>query len=221
MNTRKAIYPEIGMRFGLLTVTSTQETKKNGLYFWQCSCDCGSKLLIWNHNLLSGNTKACRCATKKRLQEVCTTHGMSKTRPWEIWTDMRRRCEDKRRADYSRYGGRGITVCPEWSDFSVFWKDMGPSYHEPLQLDRKNNNEGYSKANCRWVSRVEQANNKRNNRMIEFNGKMKSLATWCRDLQINYTRTLGRLDRGWNSIRAFDPRDMRLTNSKQENKIIL
>lgn len=108
MNTRKAIYPKIGMRFGILTITSDKEIRKRGLYFWKCKCDCGTKLIIWNHNLLGGNTKACRCITRKSISDKCKIHGMTHTRPWNIWYDMKRRCNDQRRNDYSRYGGRGI-----------------------------------------------------------------------------------------------------------------
>ncbi len=65
--------------------------------------------------------------------------------------------------DYSNYGGRGITIHPEWSLFENFLRDMG---RRPFgtSLDRINNSEGYEILNCRWATRKQQANNRRGNK---------------------------------------------------------
>ncbi len=167
---RKTIKPKTGMRFGILTIISNKEVKKRGLYFWKCKCDCGTKLDVWNHNLLSGNTKACRCVTRESINKSCKTHGMTHTRPWNIWYDMKRRCNDSRRKCYVRYGGRGIKVCKKWEDsFENFRDDMYKSYvthvkkygEKNTTIDRIDNDDNYELKNCKWSTQKEQANNRR------------------------------------------------------------
>lgn len=68
---------------------------------------------------------------------------------------------------YKWYGARGINVCPEWSKFSAFYADMFPTYSKGLQLDRIDNDKGYSPENCRWVSSKENNRNRRGNKIIE------------------------------------------------------
>jgi hypothetical protein len=81
---------------------------------------------------------------------------------YTTWAQMRYRCEDPGNSSYAKYGGRGITVCKEWSEsFESFALDMGFPPTTKHTLDRKNNNEGYSKDNCRWATRTEQCLNRR------------------------------------------------------------
>jgi len=192
MNIRKAPFPKIGMKFGFLTVISSKETKKNNLYFWKCKCKCGTILTVWNHNLLNGNTKACRCVTRKHLKEKCFKHGMSHTKFWNVWCEIRRRCYNKNTRSYKDYGGRGINVCEKWLKFENFYKDMYKDYEKHIkQFGKKNtsieriNNEGnYKKNNCKWATQLEQANNKRNNLLITYNKKTMSLSQWANSLKI-------------------------------------
>lgn len=90
-----------------------------------------------------------------------TSHGMSKTKIWYTWMNMKARCYNKNRHDYHQYGGRGIKVCQSWLEsFLNFYNDMGniPDNHS---LDRINNEKNYSKENCRWASKKEQSENRR------------------------------------------------------------
>jgi hypothetical protein len=106
------------------------------------------------------------------------------------------RCSNPRHQRYADYGARGIKVCRRWQKFENFYADMGD--RPPLgTLDRKHNSQGYSKQNCRWASPLEQANNKRNNRLISFRGQIKTLAGWSRATGIPYDTLKGRLNRRW------------------------
>lgn len=100
------------------------------------------------------------------------------TPTYNCWKNMLCRCNDKNHASYKNYGGRGIFVCKRWGSFSSFLEDMGS---KPIgySLDRINNDEGYSKNNCRWATIKEQANNCRKNRYIEINGLRLSVSQWA------------------------------------------
>lgn len=95
---------------------------------------------------------------------------------------MHRRCKDPQTKDYSRYGGRGITVCQEWGRFEPFetWA-LAHGYQEHLLLDRRNNELGYSPSNCRFVTPTQQARNRRGNVRIAAFGETKTIAEWADD----------------------------------------
>ena len=102
---------------------------------------------------------------------------------------MRQRCHNPKNKKYHLYGGRGITVCDEWKEsFEAFYRDMGPRPSPEHSIDRRDNNKGYSKENCRWATLVEQANNRRDNLYFDFDGDRKTLTEWCREFGLNYNR---------------------------------
>ena len=102
---------------------------------------------------------------------------------YSIWRNMIQRCTNPKIKNYSLYGGRGITVCNEWLKFENFIKDMGDKPSN-FTLDRIDNNSGYSKENCRWATRSEQSNNKRNNHRYEWSGLFLTLSEWSKKLSI-------------------------------------
>lgn len=112
-------------------------------------------------------------------------HGHCNTRLYKIWQNMRNRCHNSDTPDYKYYGGRGIKICESWNTYTVFeqWA-MGNGYSDILTLDRVDVNGNYCPNNCRWVTRKEQSNNKRNLRIIEYQGKMKTLTQWSEILNI-------------------------------------
>ena len=124
------------------------------------------------------------------------THGKAHTKIYGIWAAMLARCRNPNTAAYNNYGGRGITVCDEWNDFSAFYRDMGDPPHG-MTLDRKDNNQGYSKENCRWAPRQMQARNRRGRRMVTVRGVTKSLAEWSDETQISISTLWARLANGW------------------------
>lgn len=132
-------------------------------------------------------------------------HGMRYAPEYKTWCRIIYRCENPKAINYERYGGRGITVCPEWRvDFLAFYNDMGNRPSRTHTLERKNNMLGYSKDNCVWATALEQANNKRNNVMVEFSGRVQSVAAWCRELGLEYNTVRQRIYRNdWTPERAF------------------
>lgn len=92
---------------------------------------------------------------------------MYKHKAYFVWSAMIQRCGNPHNSQFADYGGRGITVCPEWKTFVGFWSDMGPTYQTGLMIERKDNDLGYSKKNCCWASIAEQRRNQRQNVFID------------------------------------------------------
>jgi hypothetical protein len=94
---------------------------------------------------------------------------------YNVWAKMRQRCENPNSKDYKNYGGRGIGVCEQWSDFSIFYRDMGDRPSEAHTIERVDNDKGYSPDNCIWATRDVQARNKRPRKLAESCSKGHSL----------------------------------------------
>ena len=157
-----------GQRFGRLTVIKRFGSTSTGAATWLCLCDCGKECIVEGAKMRKGNTRSCGCLHDESARERRTKHGLSGTRLYAVWQTMNQRCSNPNSDDYKYYGGRGITVCKEWSqDFLLFhsWA-IANGYDEnaPFQectIDRIDNNKGYSPDNCRWVSQMVQIQNKR------------------------------------------------------------
>jgi hypothetical protein len=88
------------------------------------------------------------------------THGMSHTKLYSTWCNMKARCNNKLNDFYHRYGGRGITYSPKWETFEGFIEDMLESYFEDASIERLNIHKNYSKENCVWILLKDQSKNK-------------------------------------------------------------
>lgn len=166
----------IGRRFDRLVVLREDgRTKKELKYL--CICDCGKEVTRVGYSLRKGEATSCGCKKLEIISNLLKTHGMTNTRLYRIWKLMKSRCLNKNALAYPNYGGRGITVCPEWEkDFLSFYNWSKENfYEETLTIDRINNNGNYEPSNCRWVTMLTQANNKRNNIFIYVNGEKKNL----------------------------------------------
>ena len=102
-------------------------------------------------------------------------------KPWYgSYNSMLNRCENPKANNYRTYGGRGIKVCSEWHDIENFEKWVNQSgYKNGLTLDRINTNGDYCPDNCRWATKKQQANNRRNTVRITINGITKTISEWA------------------------------------------
>ena len=132
------------------------------------------------------------------------THGLSETPEYRSWESMKQRCLNPNRKSYSDYGGRGIAVCDRWKNsFENFFADMRLKPTAKHSLDRIYNDGDYSPKNCKWSTRVEQQNNRRNNKpLITIGNETYTIAQWTKKMGYGKTVIQTRLDRGWSDYDA-------------------
>jgi len=185
----KSLNIGIGTRFGAWTVIgpSTREARRtpggtNYVVRYPCRCDCGTERAVRAFKLLS-NSKSCGCQTAAQRPIAHGENRVGKrTRLYSTWDGMRQRCSNPRHYQFMLYGGRGITVCPEWSSFQSFQQWALASGHQPgLQIDRIDNDRGYSPDNCRWVTDAQNKRNTSVNQIIEAYGERKCATDWALD----------------------------------------
>jgi hypothetical protein len=123
-------------------------------------------------------------------------HASALTKTYVAWRHMRSRCSSPQHPQYANYGGRGITVCPEWASYTVFLRDMGEA-PAGMTLDRINNDRGYSKDNCRWATYVTQNRNTRSTRRFTFSGETLCQREWEERLGLSRGALSHRLKNGW------------------------
>lgn len=166
--------PELGAVFGRWTVTGPTVQAKHKKV--PVTCICGVSKAIDKTNLLKGLSQSCGCLAKEVTSALSKTHGKSGTPVYAVWNMMKQRCSLPSNASYPDYGGRGISYDPTWESFEVFYRDMGDPPFPRATLERLDTNGNYCKENCRWASKLEQANNKRNNVLFEYKGQKLSLS---------------------------------------------
>ena len=131
-------------------------------------------------------------------------HGMTDHPLYGVWYSMISRCDNPKDTSYRLYGARGIRVCKNWYKIENFLKDMGDRPNG-TSIDRIDVNGDYSKTNCRWATRKEQAlNTRRNIDKIKFSGKLQTLSEWSDETGIPYQVLYRRLFKGkWSISKAL------------------
>ena len=183
--------------------------EKSKLYA-ACQCSCGNTVKkIYVRSLLSGNTKSCGCYNSDLTKQRNFKHGektrsSNRNRLYEIWVDMRKRCNSTTHNRAQHYSLKGIQVCEEWNDFHAF-KDWALSngYNDTLSIERIDNDKDYCPCNCKWIPMNDQSKNRTTNHYLTFNGKTQTLTDWSIETGINRTTISGRLRKGWTIERAL------------------
>lgn len=172
---------EIGMRYGRLTLVKVAY-RKNHRNIWECLCDCGNTHYVMDCNLGRG-CLSCGCLSRDKHK----THGESKTRLYQIWAGMKKRCYNPNEPAYKYYGGRGVIMCDEWendySSFSEWAKNNG--YHDGLTIDRIDNDGCYEPSNCKWSTYREQQNNRSVWGSVRYHGIVKDNTGYRAQVTIN------------------------------------
>lgn len=208
-----------GKQFGNLTAIK-KVGRKNHSNIWLCRCKCGNEVECYQHNLERGTSTSCGCLRSHYAKKSRNCHGESTSRLYKEWSRMRTRCYNKNVKEYPRYGGRGITVCPEWDKYWPFreWAHEN-GYAENLTLDRKDVNGNYEPSNCRWIPMSEQASNKRTNTFIEYGGKKQTAAKWARELGIGKDTITYRVRAGWTAEECLFGKEKNVSNCRPRMEI--
>lgn len=198
-----------GQHFGRLIAIKRVGQTKGGNALWLCRCDCGNEKIVAGSNLKNGHTRSCGCLHSE-IASVATTkrntkHGLRHEHLYNTWAKMKARCYSRGCKDFVNYGGRGVVVCDEWCNDYVAFRDwaLANGYCEDLTIDRIDVNGNYEPNNCRWATRAEQNNNKRNNRLIEFCGEVHNISEWAKIVGVKYDTLWMRINRGWPVERAL------------------
>lgn len=167
-----------------------------------CQCDCGKTCIVRNDHVKEGRQKSCGCNRGYNLK----THGLSGTKEYCCWENAIQRCCNKNFADFHNYGGRGISIHPEWRrSFESFLQHIGPR-PEGTSLDRIDNNGNYAPGNVRWATKKEQCRNMRKNRVFTVNRITACLTELCEAFNADYKRVEARIRNGWDIEKAlFEP----------------
>lgn len=200
----------VGDKFSKLEVVDLVQykegnTKRRGCI---CKCSCSDTSFIGPSRLnmlITGELVSCGCYQRevhsKQMIQRNTKHGFSTRKNREhlyvIWGSMMDRATNHNRADAKYYSNKGIEVCDEWRDYTIFrdWA-LSNGYKEGLSIDRKDNSDGYNPSNCRWIPLKDQNSNKTSNRYLDYNGLHLTITEWGRRTGLSWDVINRRLSKG-------------------------
>jgi hypothetical protein len=211
----------IDQTFGEYTVLRQSDATGIRHKKYLCKCSCGNLRDVFAFSLRNGSSWHCGCKDtevrrkiwdsksqdqKDAWRKMCnnTRHSMHATKVYRAWVDMRQRCGNPLSKWYATYGGRGITVCEDWQNsFDAFFRDMGNPPTQRHQLGRINNDDGYSKANCRWETPKQNQRNKSNSRFIETPLGLMNLSEASERFGLSACCIRHRISAGWELGKIF------------------
>lgn len=173
---------------------------------WLCRCDCGNSIIVSSQSLRVGDTKSCGCYNRDVRIRICKErikHGLSNTKVFNTWVNIRQRCNNFNTPSYKKYGAKGIKVCERWNNFENFFADMGNPPTNKHTIERIDSKGHYEPTNCKWATMEEQQNNRTNNRIIEYDGQNMTLKRWAKYTGIDRKTIANRIYSGWPLQRAL------------------
>lgn len=195
-----------GQHFGRLIVLGPTQYRHHKL-MWLCSCSCGNMTEVAASDLCTRNTKSCGCLNAEKILSRKKSDKITEHPLYRTWSNIKTRCMNSRNQAYHRYGECGIDICDEWKDsFLIFCEYVSKleNYRaKGFSLDRIDNEQGYQPGNLKWSTAIEQARNRRDNRVISYSGKAQTIAAWAEEIGIKYQTLWRRLHSGWTTERAL------------------
>ena len=188
----------VDQKFGRLLVETFVGKDRHNNSLFNCLCDCGNEKIVLGYQLNNNKTKSCGCLNK----DIITSHGLSNTPLHKTWRQIRQRCYNPNNREYDKIGGMGIIMCDRWLKFENFLEDIGSRPTDKHVMVRINDDNDYELSNCRWITKKEQANNRKTNRYLTIDGETKTLSEWIKISGAIFTTVSGRLQRGWSEKEA-------------------
>ena len=188
-------------RFGKLQVVGLN----NSGTLWICKCDCGGTKETTSQRLKDGNVQSCGCL--KRGPK--STHGKYHTPEYKVWASMKNRCNDDTHWASRNYSDRGISVCERWKEFENFYEDMGDRPGDNYQLDRINNDKGYSPDNCQWITQQDNLRKKEQVTKVSINNREYTLKEISKEFNLTYQSVYQRYLKGLRGKDLIKPQSKR------------
>ncbi len=207
--SQKPIYGPLGpgARYTKLVTVRPDETGAKRVKSWLCRCDCGGEKVVLAHRLRNGEVGSCGClANRGPIQ-----HGRAATPEYRSWRGAKDRCFNPNNKAYAYYGGRGISVAEEWKEsFEAFFEHMGLRPSPQHSLDRIDGDGDYRPGNCRWATRKQQNNNRRDANRYVMVGETRMTVSEAAELTgINFDTICKRLNQGLPDHLAVSPKNFR------------
>lgn len=197
-----------GEKFGRWTVVKLDDTVKGQTAKWVCKCECGTEQSVVGSTLRNGTSISCGCYNNEKNLVHGHARKQTRSRTYTTYKTMVQRCTNPEATGYEHYGARGITICDRWLEsFENFLEDMGER-PEGRTLDRKDNDKGYSKDNCRWATQSEQRRNSSTSRRWFVNGKEYETALdAAKELKVNKSTIVKWCNGKKHSGGFYEPKD--------------
>ena len=182
-----------GLPFGYYTAIRQDGCNSKGVPYWLCRCRCGNERRVLVYHLLDGHTQSCGCLHREQIASLNKTHGCTNKNWYAVYHAMMARCghlEGASEYQLCLYRDRGITVCELWQKSPLAFGDwlFAQGWHKGLEIDRYDNNKGYSPENCRVVTHRENINNRRNTLRLDDG---TPLAMFCSSIGIDTLKGRG------------------------------